>query len=224
MQGAIQALIDRQQAEDIGRPVITDDEMSLYFRLYSECTKNSKTDWPQVVRLWNLEVAASLREQEAGRPAAQLGLKNAEQLQQFEKSFVMEMAKREAVMLHDVSHLLPTTPIASSLEQAVDNLATRLMEGQRRQQEEQQEAAAVLAGMNQQSGSSGSGLQKGSGRDGAGAQHGCRPCRDKGIQAQLTKEHKATCKHWAKQFRQLSDAARLKMTPPMQPWTDAELA
>jgi predicted RecB family endonuclease len=145
------------------RPVITDDEMSLYFRLYSECTKNSKTDWPRVMRLWNLEVVATLREQEAGRPAAQLGLKNAKQLQQFEKSFVMEMTRREAVMLHDASLLLPTTPIASSFEQAVNNQATRLMEGQRRQQEEQQEAAAVLAGMNQQSGGSGLGLQKGSG-------------------------------------------------------------
>jgi hypothetical protein len=206
------------------RPVITDDKMSQYFRLYPECTKNSKTDWPQVMRLWDLEVAASLREQEAGRPAAQLGLKNAKQLQQSEKSFVMEMTKRETVMPHDASHLLPTTPIASSLEQAVNNLASRLMEGQRRQHEEQQEAAAVLAGMNQQSGSSGLGLQKGSGRGGAGAQHQYRPWRNKGIQAQLTKEHKATCKHWAKQFRQQSDAARQKMTPPMQPWTDAELA
>lgn len=60
--------------------------------------------------------------------------------------------------------MLPTTTIATSIEQTVNNLAARLMEGPSRQQKEQQEATAALASMGQQPGSSVSGFLKGNGQ------------------------------------------------------------
>jgi hypothetical protein len=154
---------------DMTRPVVTNDEVALYFQLHAKHTKNSKTDWGSMLRDWNLTVAASL--QQTTQPVPQLGLKNARQLQQFEKAIVGELARREGHMLLNTTPMPAVATAATTLEQAVNNMLDKLMEGQRKQQQET-EAAATLADM-----STTAGLAKGSGRGAGGGQRACTECR-----------------------------------------------
>jgi hypothetical protein len=202
----------RMTVADMTRPVTTQDEVALFFELHPQYTKNSQTDYNMMARQWNLRVTASLQQSEQ-QPGQQLGLKLAKHLQQFEKTVVAELARREACALLQVTHsLLPAAPAAATIEQAVSGLFGTLMEKQRKKQEEQA-AASALASMQSQQQQQPK-LQKGKGTAGTG--HGgrgvgktCSACADANIPGvPITQQHKRECKHFGRKFTESANKLR----------------
>jgi hypothetical protein len=210
---------------DMTRPVTTQDEIALFFQLHPQYTKNSKTDWAMMTREWNNRVTATLQQQHS-QQQPQLALKLAKHLQQFEKSVVMELARREACgLMQATESLVPAAPVAATLEQAVSGLITTMLAAQKKLQDEQQ-AARALADMQAGSDSAGQQAKKqkgqGVGRGGAGVIKTCSGCSDQGIKGvPISEDHKATCKWFGAKFRDTSNKIRLKKNMPA--WTDAEL-
>jgi predicted Fe-S protein YdhL (DUF1289 family) len=183
---------------DLVRPISTEAEVDMFFRLQPQFTKGKRTNWQGMAAEWNTRVWLEAA-QRSSLTEGVLFLKEAHHLTSFSKTAVSVMRARDTDAASGALTLLPTAALAGDC--AEQNVMDALMQRARSQkrtaeQPREQQAEQPLAKRR----SSGAAAASGSGNKRGGKPGHIKTCQAAGCKdggtAQLTMQHKATCAAW----------------------------